>query len=68
MDRESDTGLLVRARAAYRRVVADPNAFGPEAARLVLEAREAEDPEALVAALRAEARIERIRQAHRRAL
>ncbi|MFN2494391.1 MAG: CHAT domain-containing protein [Pseudonocardiaceae bacterium] len=46
--------------------MADPKVFGPEAVRLVAEARVAGDPVALVAALRAAAWFERIRLAHGR--
>jgi tetratricopeptide (TPR) repeat protein len=67
MDDESTSGLLIRAMAAYRRVAAEPEVFGPEAVRLVAEAREAGEPAALVAALRAQAWFERIRLAHDRA-
>jgi tetratricopeptide (TPR) repeat protein len=67
MDDESSSDLLARATGAYRRVVADPEVFGPEAARIVTEARAAGNAEALVAALRAEAWFERIRLAHDRA-
>jgi tetratricopeptide (TPR) repeat protein len=67
MHDESGSDLLLRASAAYRRVAAEPEIFGPEAMRLVAEAREAGDPAALVAALRAEAWFERIHLAHDRA-
>ncbi|MGH4018635.1 MAG: hypothetical protein ACRDT0_05210, partial [Pseudonocardiaceae bacterium] len=67
MHDESRSELLVRAAAAYRRVVADPTVFGPQAARLVAQARAAGDTAALVAALRAAAWFERIRLAHGRA-
>ena len=67
MHDESRPNLLARASAAYRGVVADPRVFGPEAARLVAEARAGGDTAALVAALRAEAWFERIRLAHGRA-
>jgi tetratricopeptide (TPR) repeat protein len=68
MHHEAKSDLLIRATEAYRRVVADPEGFGPEAARLVAEARAADDAEALVAALRAEAWYERIHLAHDRAM
>jgi tetratricopeptide (TPR) repeat protein len=68
MHDESKSDLLIRATAAYRRVVADPEGFGPEATRIVTEARAAGHAEALVAALRAEAWLERIHLAHDRAL
>jgi tetratricopeptide (TPR) repeat protein len=68
MHHEAKSDLLIRATEAYRRVVADPEGFGPEAARLVAEARAADDTEALVAALRAEAWYERIHLAHDRAM
>jgi CHAT domain-containing protein/tetratricopeptide (TPR) repeat protein len=67
MDDETRSNLLIRATAAYRRVVADPEAHGPEAVQVVADAREAGDAEALVAALRAQAWFERIRLAHDRA-
>lgn len=68
MDDESKSDLLIRARAAYRRVIADPERFGPEATRIVAEARAAGHAEALVAALRALGWLERIHLAHDRAL
>jgi tetratricopeptide (TPR) repeat protein len=68
MHHEAKSDLLIRATAAYRQVVADPEGFGPEVARLVAEARAAGDAEALVAALRAEAWRERIQLAHDRAM
>jgi tetratricopeptide (TPR) repeat protein len=68
MHDESKSGLLIRAAAAYRRVVADPETFGPEATRIVAQARAAGHTEALIAALRAEAWLERIHLAHDRAL
>ena len=67
MYEESRPNLLIRATAAYRGVVADPRVFGPEAARLVAEARAVGDTAALVAALRAEAWFERSRLAYGRA-
>jgi tetratricopeptide (TPR) repeat protein len=66
MNDEPNSTLLIRAIAAYKGVVADPRAFGPIATRLVRDARRAEDVEALVAALRAEAWFERARMANRR--
>lgn len=66
MPEEPISDLRTRAGAAYRRVVAEPKIFGPEASRLVAQARAAGDPEALIAALRAEAWFERIRLAHSR--
>lgn len=53
--------LLIRALAAYVKVVSDPEVAGPEAIRLVAEAKDAGDPEALVAAMRAEAWYHRTR-------
>ncbi|MGQ0774994.1 MAG: CHAT domain-containing protein [Pseudonocardiales bacterium] len=67
MQEESRSDLLIRAAGAYRRVAADPTVFGPEAARLVAEARIKGEPAALIPALRAEAWFERIRLAHGRA-
>ncbi|MGH3906485.1 MAG: CHAT domain-containing protein [Pseudonocardiaceae bacterium] len=67
MSDDSSSELLLRAGEAYRRVVADPTVFGPQAAQLVAQARAAGDPAALVPALRAEAWFERIRLAHGRA-
>jgi tetratricopeptide (TPR) repeat protein len=49
-------------------VIADPERYGPDAARLVAAARAAGDVEAVVAALRAEAWYERLRHSHDRAL
>jgi tetratricopeptide (TPR) repeat protein len=68
MNDESKSNLLIRATAAYRRVLADPERFGPEATRIVAEARAAGHAEALVAALRAEGWLARIHLAHDRAL
>jgi tetratricopeptide (TPR) repeat protein len=68
MDQESNADLLIRAAAAYRLVVADPETHGPAAFGLVTEARNAGDAEALVAALRAAAWFQRIRLAHGQAL
>jgi tetratricopeptide (TPR) repeat protein len=67
MDDERNSDLLIRAIAAYRGVVANPKEFGPVAVRLVADARRAREPEALVAALRAEAWFERARLADERA-
>lgn len=53
--------LLIRASTAYVKVVADPEVAGPEAVALVAEARHSGHPEALVAALRAEAWFHRTR-------
>ena len=61
-------GLRIHAAAAYQRVIADPGAYGPEAARLVERARAARDPEALVAALRAYGWYERLNLRHDDAL
>ena len=58
---ERDADILIRASAAYVKVVADPGAGGPEAMAVVAEARRAGSPEALVAALRAEAWYHRTR-------
>lgn len=52
---ERSAEILIRATAAYGRVVADPVTGGPAAVALVAEARAAGRTEALVAALRAEA-------------
>ncbi|MGH3914340.1 MAG: hypothetical protein ACRDTC_13190, partial [Pseudonocardiaceae bacterium] len=67
MQDEPRSDLLIRAAGAYSRVVADPTVFGPDAARLVAEARTANEPAAVVLALRAEAWFERTRLAHVRA-
>lgn len=67
MDEEPGAQLLIHAAGAYRRVVADPQVFGPEAAGLVAQARAAGDRPALIAALRAQAWFERSRLAHVRA-
>jgi tetratricopeptide (TPR) repeat protein len=58
---ERNTKILIQATEAYVKVIADPEVGGPEAAALVLEARRADEPEALVLALRAEAWWHRIR-------
>ncbi|HEV7656974.1 MAG TPA: CHAT domain-containing protein [Mycobacteriales bacterium] len=58
---ERDAEILIRATNAYVTVVADPAAGGPEAIALVAEARRTRQPEALVAALRAEAWYHRTR-------
>jgi tetratricopeptide (TPR) repeat protein len=60
--------LVIQARDLSRDVIADPERYGPRAARLVAEARAAGDVEAVVAALRAEALYQRLRLAHDRAL
>lgn len=67
MQEEPRSDLLIRAAGAYRRVVADPTVFGPEAVRLVTQARAAGEPAALVMVLRAQAWFERSRLAHARA-
>lgn len=64
MDAEPGSELLLRADAAYTGVVADPAAYGPEAARLVAQAKRTGDTEALVVALRAQAWSERARLAN----
>ena len=66
MEAES-SDLLSRAASAYRDVDADPSGFGPEAARLVVEARTAGHVEALVSALRAEAWAHRSQRSNTRA-
>jgi tetratricopeptide (TPR) repeat protein len=60
--------LVIQARDWLRRVVAEPERYGPEAARLVAEARWAGDVEGVVAALRVEAWYERLRHSHDRSL
>lgn len=67
MEPEPRSDLVIRAAAAYGRVVAEPETYGPEAIQLVGEARAARDPEALVGALRAEAWYHRTRFANDRA-
>jgi tetratricopeptide (TPR) repeat protein len=67
MDDARNSDLLIRAIAAYKGVVANPKEFGPVAVRLVADARRAGEPEALVAALRAEAWFERASLADERA-
>jgi tetratricopeptide (TPR) repeat protein len=67
MGEERSSQLLIRAVAAYKGVVAHPREFGPMAALLVAEARHADDAEALVVALRAQAWSERARLANDRA-
>lgn len=64
LQRASPTGqrvgaLLTQARQVYRDVVADPKTFGSTATRIVEQARAADQPEALVQALRAQAWFER---------
>lgn len=59
--------LAQRARAIYHDVVADPQAYGSEAASIADQARAAGDPSALVPALRAQAWVERSRLDNRRA-
>ena len=58
---EPSTDILIRASTAYVKVVADPDVGGPAAVALVAEARRSGPPEALVAALRAEAWFYRTR-------
>jgi tetratricopeptide (TPR) repeat protein len=58
---ERSPDLLIRASTAYVKVVADPDVGGPAAVALVAEARRSGPPEALVAALRAEAWFHRTR-------
>ena len=64
MNTEADSDLVVRAAAAYRHVLAQPEASGPEVSRLLAEARAVGHPEALVMVLRAEAWRQRMRLAH----
>jgi hypothetical protein len=58
---ERSPDILIRASTAYVKVVADPDVGGPAAVALVAEARRSGPPEALVAALRAEAWFHRTR-------
>src|SRR5215217_3121832 len=58
---ESSPDLLIRALDAYVKVVSDPDVAGPDAVRLVAEAKDAGQPEALIAAMRAEAWYHRTR-------
>ncbi len=58
---ERSPDILIRASTAYVKVVADPDVGGPAAVALVAEARRDGPPEALVAALRAEAWFHRTR-------
>ncbi len=58
---ERSPDILIRAQTAYVKVVANPAVGGPEAVALVAEARRHGPPEALVAALRAEAWFHRTR-------
>ena len=58
---ERSPDILIRASTAYVKVVADPDVGGPAAVALVAEARRSGPPEALVAALRAEAWFYRTR-------
>ena len=60
-------GLLTQARQVYRDVVADPKTFGPDATRIVQLARAADEPEAVVQALRALAWFERSQLSNERA-
>jgi tetratricopeptide (TPR) repeat protein len=55
--------LVIHARRIQRKVLADPQRFGQEAADLVVRARRARDPEALVVALHACAWVQRSRLA-----
>ncbi|HEY6746007.1 MAG TPA: hypothetical protein VI357_09840, partial [Mycobacteriales bacterium] len=64
---EHSARILIQAREAYGKVIADPEVGGPEAAALVTAARRVGEPEALVAALRAEAWWHRIRLDEERA-
>jgi tetratricopeptide (TPR) repeat protein len=54
---------VIHARRIYEEVLADPARFGSEAADLLHRARRADEPEALVTALRAQARVHRSRLA-----
>ncbi len=67
MNQDSTTNLLIRARAAYRYVVEDPEGSRRQIEDLVTEARQAGEPEALCLALRAYGWSERYRLAHRSA-
>jgi tetratricopeptide (TPR) repeat protein len=67
MNDECHDSLQIQAAAAYEGVVGDPKRFGPVAARVVTQAREAGEPEALVVGLRALAWYERARSNHARA-
>ena len=60
--------LVIRARAAYRQVVADPVGFSPVVDQLVVEARTAKSVEALCYALRASAWSARYQLAHAKAM
>ena len=64
---EHDSEILILASAAYAKVVADPEGAGPAAVALVGVARRSGPPEALVAALRAEAWYHRTRLDGKRA-
>ena len=66
-DSRPSSGLAVRAIAAFRAVVADPEAAAPDVARLVDEAGASDDPGALAAALRAAGWLERCRLHHEEA-
>jgi tetratricopeptide (TPR) repeat protein len=63
-----DEDLLVRAKAAYRDAIGDPDAFRADAAGLVLKARQSGDPEALCLSLRASAWADRYALEHQHAL
>jgi CHAT domain-containing protein/tetratricopeptide (TPR) repeat protein len=65
---DADEDLLIRAGAAYRDVISDPQAFRPRAAAFVQEARRSGNPEALCLALRASSWAERYALEHRRSL
>lgn len=54
---------MIHARRIHENVLADPQRFGPAAADLIVRARRAHDPEALVVALRAYAWAQRSRLA-----
>jgi tetratricopeptide (TPR) repeat protein len=60
--------LVIQARDWLRKVIADPERYGPEAAALVDRTRAAGQVEAEIAALRAQGWYERLRLAHDRAL
>jgi tetratricopeptide (TPR) repeat protein len=64
MINEHDSDILIQAEAAYKGAVTDPARFGREATRLVAEARNRGDTEALVVALHALARCHYARLEH----